>query len=358
MGTITRRRLQKPISTKPDHVLEYVKAVLSGAEVAGPHVRAACERHLRDLEHGHKRGLRFHQPAADRVFGYFETVLRLSEGQFEGRPFILHPSQKFILGSIFGWQKYDEKEGLWLRRFRRAYIEEGKGNGKSPLAGGIGLYAMSADGEARAQVYSAGANKDQAKILFNDAVSMAKQSTELAKRITFSGKSNVYNMAMLSGKQAGSFFRPISREAGKRGSGPRPHFALCDEIHEYPDRNTMEMLERGFKSRLQPLLLMTTNSGTDRNSICFEEHEHARKVAYGSHNYGVDDDTTFSYVCALDDGDDPLKDPSCWRKANPLLGVIIKEEYLAGVVKQALDIPGKQNAILRLHFCVWTVSLR
>ena len=32
------------------------------------------------------------------------------------------------------------------------------------------------------------------------------------------------------------------------------------------------------------------------------------------------DDTTFSYVCALDDGDDPLNDPDCWIKANPLLG--------------------------------------
>src|SRR5690606_37999232 len=66
------------------------------------------------------------------------------------------------------------------------------------------------------------------------------------------------------------------------------------------------------------------------------------------------DDATFSYVCALDDGDDPLNDPSCWPKANPLLGTTITEEYLAGVVDQAKNIPAKQNGILRLHFCVWT----
>ena len=58
--------------------------------------------------------------------------------------------------------------------------------------------------------------------------------------------------------------------------------ALCDEVHEHPDRGVMEMLERGFKFRRQPLLLMITNSGSDRNSICYEEHEHAVKVAAGT----------------------------------------------------------------------------
>src|SRR3546814_17018543 len=81
-----------------------------------------------------------------------------------------------------------------------------------------------------------------------------------------------------------AFFRPVSREARKTGSGPRPHMALCDEVHEHPDRGVMEMLERGFKFRRQPLLLMTTNSGTDRKSICWEEHEHAIRVAAGNPN--------------------------------------------------------------------------
>jgi phage terminase large subunit-like protein len=138
---------------------------------------------------------------------------------------------------------------------------------------------------------------------------------------------------------------------------------LCDEIHEHPDRGVMEMLERGFKFRRQPLLLMITNSGTDRNSICWEEHEHAVKVAAGNRDAKnedaeylgeIIDDTTFSYVCALDPEDDPLEDPSCWVKANPLMGVTITEEYLEGVVAQAKAMPGKLNGILRLHFCTWT----
>ena len=53
---------------------------------------------------------------------------------------------------------------------------------------------------------------------------------------------------------------------------------LADEVHELPDRSIIEMLERGFKFRRDPLLFMITNSGSDRNSVAWEEHEHAIRV--------------------------------------------------------------------------------
>ena len=346
-----------PIDSSIDRTSEYAEAVVSGEIVAGPHVRNACRRHLKDLEDGHDRGLSFDHESAERAFGFFEEVLKLSEGQFEGLPFALHLSQAFIVGSIFGWKRADG-----TRRFRRAYIEQGKGNGKSPMAGGIGLYGMTADGEAGAQIYSAAAKRDQATILFADAVKMVRQSPALAKRIEFSGgPGREYNMAH---HKSGSFFRPVSRDTGKSGSGPRPYFVLADEVHELPDGKILEMLERGFKFRRQPLLFMITNSGSDRNSVAWHEHEWAVKVAAGHEDAVTDptfigrplDDELFSFVCSLDEGDDPLNDPSCWPKANPLLGVTITEEYLTSVVAQAKNIPSKQNNILRLHFCVWTDS--
>jgi hypothetical protein len=252
--------------------------------------------------------------------------LRLSDGQFDGKPFKLHPSQAFKLGSIFGWKKADG-----TRRFRTVYIEEGKGNGKSPFAGGVGLYGLTADGEAGAQIYAAAAKKDQAQILFQDACKMVRQAPALNERLKFSGGlGKEFNVAH---HKSQSFFRPISKEAGKTGSGPRPHFALCDEVHEHPDRSIMEMLQRGFKFRQNPLLLMITNSGSDRNSVCWEERERAVKVVAGTQTPDEDftfvgeawegSDSVFAYICGLDKDDDPMTDPSCWVKANPLLGTIL-----------------------------------
>lgn len=345
-----------PYPTGP--VDEYAEKVISGEIVAGPHVRNACRRHRDDRINGPSRGVHWDPVAADRVLRFFPAVLRLNGGQFEGRPFHPHLSQQFKIGSIFGWKRV-ESDGAILRRFRRAYIEEGKGNGKSPLAAGIGHYCLTADGEAAAEIYAAAANKDQAFVLFRDAVAMYEQSPSLKAKLTPSGGNPVWNLSYLKKR---SFFRPISREGAH--SGPRPYIALCDEIHEHPDGKVIEMLERGFKFRRQPLLFMITNSGSDRNSICWEEHQHAVAVAAGVQKELLDDDftyvgeviddTTFSYVCALDKDDDPFTDPTCWQKANPLFGVTLKHDYLAGVVNQAKDIPSKRNGILRLHFCVWT----
>lgn len=334
----------------------YAEDVLSGKVIAGPHVRNACRRHRDDRLNGPARGVHWDPEAADRVLRYFPAVLRLNGGQFEGRPFHPHASQQFKIGSLFGWKRV-ESDGAVLRRFRRAYIEEGKGNGKSPLAAGIGHYCLTADGEAAAEIYAAAANKDQAFVLFRDAVAMYEQSPALKSKLTPSGGNPVWNLSYLKKR---SFFRPISREGAH--SGPRPYVALCDEIHEHPDGKVIEMLERGFKFRRQPLLFMITNSGSDRNSICWDEHQHAVKVAAGTQTTDDDftyvgeviDDSTFSYVCALDKDDDPFTDPTCWQKANPLFGVTLKHDYLAGVVAQAKDIPSKRNGILRLHFCVWT----
>lgn len=344
---------QKTSSSTTDRATLYAERVLAGEIVAGPHVRNACRRHLDDLK---RTDIHFDEEAAAKGLRFFEGKLRLSEGQFEGKPFQSQPAQDFIIGSIMGWKRLDG-----TRRFRRGYCEQGKGNGKSPLAGGLGLYGLMADGEAGAQIYSAGATKDQAGILFRDAVAMVDKSPDLDARLKRSGgPGKEFNLAYLA---KSSFFRPVSRETKKTGSGPRPHFALVDELHEHPDGGVIETLERGFKFRRQPLLFMITNSGSDRNSVCWVEHEHAVRVAAGNvdakdedaHYLGeILDDTTFSYVCALDPGEDPLEDPSCWIKANPLLNITITEEYLAGVVAQAKAMPSKLNGILRLHFCKWT----
>jgi phage terminase large subunit-like protein len=350
--------LVQDLIAKGDRATAWAVEVVSGRVVQGPHVRNACRRHLDDLVHGPGRNLYWDLDRAKHAWHWFETVLKLSEGQFEGIPFLLHGSQAFRVGCIFGWKK----AATGLRRFRRFYDEEGKGNGKSPLAAGIGLYMMTADGEAGAQIYAIGAKKEQAGILFADAVKMVKKAPRLAKRLKFSGgEGKEYNIAHHA---TASFMRPISKDAGKKGSGPRPHCGLADEVHEYPNRDAVEMVERGFKFRLQPLLAMFTNSGSDRNSYCYEEHEHGIRVVAGTRTPDakftyvgeIIDDDTFVFICALDPGDDPLSDPSCWCKANPLLGVILSEEYLAGVVAQAKAMPGKLNGILRLHFCVWTDS--
>ena len=92
------KKTKTPTSSISDRTSDYAQLVVDGVIVAGPHVRNACKRHLKDLKDAYHRGLYFDLAAADKVFRYFEEILKLSEGQFEGTNFNLHPSQAFILG--------------------------------------------------------------------------------------------------------------------------------------------------------------------------------------------------------------------------------------------------------------------
>lgn len=329
-----------------DWVTDYAEKVAGGEIIAGPHVRGSCARHLRDLVEAPARGYVFDVDLALYYIAFIEQYLCLNGGDFEGRPFLLEPWQKFIVGSLYGWVS----KATGYRRFRTAYIEIGKGNGKSPLAAAIGLCGLIIDQEARAEIYAAATKKDQAMILFRDAVAMVDQSPHIARLVGKSGRGEqTWN---LSFAPLHSFFRPISSDDGQ--SGPRPHVALVDEVHEHKDGTVLDMLRRGFKGRTQPLIVEITNSGSDRQSICWEHHEHSVKVLGAKQGDPGFDDTWFSYVCALDEGDDWLRDPKCWIKANPNLGISMPVSTLQEAVNEARNLPSKQNLIARLHFCVWT----
>jgi phage terminase large subunit-like protein len=350
----TKRARRK--STSADPVTAYAQAVDAGSIIAGPHVRDACKRHLDDLINGPSRGLVWDVDAAMHALGFYPDVLRLNGGEYEAVPFVLLDWQAFCVGSVYGWKGADG-----YRRFRMAYIETGKGSGKSPLVAGIGLMGMMADGEAGAEIYAAATKKDQAMILFRDAVSMVNHSPELTSRVTKSGTGlNVWNLAWV---ERGSFFRPIASDDGQ--SGPRPHVSLLDELHEHKDGYVIEMLKAGQKSRRQPLQVAITNSGTDKRTVCWDYHEYGVQVAAQQ----VQDDTFFSYICALDEGDDPFKDESCWEKANPSLreqgklelsdgrtvklGGLPGMRYLREQVTRARGMPSAESTVRRLNFCQW-----
>jgi phage terminase large subunit-like protein len=327
-----------------DRTTRYAQDVDNGIIPAGSPVRAACRRHLRDLRDGSARGFRFDVAEAERAFKFWEKVLVLNGGQFEGKAFELLPWQCFIIGSLFGWKREDGS-----RRFRMAFVETAKGSGKSPLAAGVALKCLVSDKEPRAEIYSGASKKDQAMILFRDAVAAVRQSPDLAKRLDFSG--GFGNEWSINYKAQTSFFRPISNDDGK--SGPRPHCAVIDEVHEHRDDSMVEMMIAGTKFRRNPLIFMITNSGTNRHSVCWNYHQMAIKVSEGL----FEDDSFFGYVCALDDDDDPFEDESCWIKVNPSLGVTIQMDYLRRQVKGAKGMPSRENLVKRLNFCVWTDSI-
>jgi len=350
------RKTKAAAPAPPDPTTAYARDVVEGRILAGRLVVLACARHLRDLEHGHERGLVWRREKAQDAIDFFPAMLRLEDG----RPFVLQPFQAFIVGAIFGWYGADG-----YRRFHTAYVEMGKGNGKSPLGAGIGLYMMVADGEPAPEIYSAATMIAQAKVVWKDAYRMVVKSPELAALIEHPDREEVAAGALtIPGDSA--VFRPVSAE--HRGlDGKRVHCGLCDELHEHAGPEVVDKMTAGMKNRLNGLIFEMTNSGYDRTTVCWQHHELSIAVLEET----VVNDAWFAYVCTLDacascaeagkrtpQADcaacDDWKDSKVWLKTNPGLGTVLPVSYLERRVTDAKTMSSKENETKRFNFCVWT----
>ena len=318
-------------------VVEYAHGVSDGSIAAGKMLQQAVARYLDDMEHAKERGLVFDRAAAEYVIGFF-GFLRHSKGEWAGESFTLEPWQQFIVWNLFGWKRADG-----TRRFRTAYVEVPRKNGKTTLIAGIGLYLMVGDGEPGAEVYSAATKRDQAKLSWSEAVRMVAKSPALSKMIQHWKASDTLCILETATK-----FQPLGADADTM-DGLNVHGALIDELHAHRTRSVFDVLDTATGARRQPLIIEITTAGTDQTSICYEHHEYSRRLMEGT----IQDDNWFAFVACLDEGDD-WTDPHVWAKANPNLGVSVKPEDLQVKAERARQLPGQQNAFRRLHLNQWT----
>lgn len=274
---------------------------------------------------------------ARRGLQFFEEYLRHSKGEKAGSLFLLEDWQKEIVAELLGWLRIDNG----MRRYRLAYIEVPRKNGKSTLGAGFGDYLLTADNEPGAEVYSAAADKEQAAIVFREASQMILQCPELNEMCDVQKNAIVVPSTVSS-------YKVLSADAFTK-HGINAHGILFDELHSQPNRELWDVLTTSVGSRRQPLILAITTAGFDKFSVCYELHQYAKKVRDGI----IDDPTTFVRIFAADEKDD-WKDPAVWAKANPNLGVSVKLEFLENECKKAQEIPAYENTFKRLFLNIWT----
>lgn len=311
----------------------------------GKYEQLAIERHERDMalflrKSGHPKGFRFDEQAADRPVQFLAQFCRHHEGEWAGLPLMLGDWQRNdVVRPLFGWLRQDG-----TRRFRKAWIEIPRKNGKTILGSGLALYMLVADNEAGAQIYSTATKKEQAKILWDGAAKMVRASPDLKRflKIHKSAGGTIFC------DRLGAKMLPLSSDAETQ-DGLNPHGDFRDEVHEWTDHDLCAVLDTAVGARRQPLTLEITTAGVyDPNGVGWRHHEYATQVLDGA----FEDDRQFAYIAAIDDGDDPF-DPETWAKANPNLGVSVKASFLADEAVTARRSSDKTNDFLRYHCNRW-----
>ncbi|MDO7888277.1 terminase large subunit [Hymenobacter cheonanensis] len=302
----------------------------------GRYTYLAGERHLRDLENGAARGLRFDEKAATIAVKFF-GLLTHNKGRWAGTPLTLEPWQQFFIASLFGWKRADG-----TRRFRESYLEVARKNGKSTVGSGVCLELLILDGEAGAEIYTAATKKEQARIVFGDAQNMARKSTALLKKIKVQ-QNAIFMPSTLS------TMKPMSSDS-KTEDGLNPHGIYIDEYHAHPNDGLYSVLKSATGARAQPLLSIITTAGFNRLGPCAQ----LRKACIDLLEAKYHDDSYFVLIYALDEAVDDWNDESTWQKANPNLGVSVGLDYLREQYAAAVRTPSQQVPFKTKHLNLWT----
>lgn len=336
-----------------DRTTAWARDVVSGAIVSGEIVRHAAERHLKDLVDGPARGLHWSVERAERAIGFFPAVLSITAGAKQGHPFELLPWHLFCVGSLFGWRKSSGR-----MRFRAGWFETGKGQAKSPLMAGIGLYLGGYYGVPRSEIYSIGQDRSTANVLFSDAVAMCRanipgtpegEDDSLVSRgdVVIRGEGD--NAWKIEWPGSGSKFRALAN--GEAISGPRPTAVLADEIHEFKNNTAIETWQQAIaKMPGDALMLLGTNTPAATQIVGTDYSEFYQKVARGE----IKDDEAFAFIARVDvkDRETIFDNEAAWVKSLPALGVTFQIENIRGQVDTAREMLSRAFAVKRLYFGV------
>lgn len=268
----------------------------------------------------------------------FINCLKHTKGRWRGQSFELLPWQEKIIRDVFGTVKENG-----YRQYNTAYVEIPKKNGKSELAAGVALYMTCGDNEWGAEVYGCASDRQQASIVFDVAVDMVDQCPALKKRIK-----PVMSVKRLVYQPTNSFYQVLSAEAYTK-HGLNVHAVIFDELHSQPNRELFDVMTKGSgDARTQPLFFLITTAGTDRHSVCFEQHQKAEDIILGRKI-----DHTFYPVIygAADEAD--WTSERVWYDANPSLGYTIDIEKVRNACLSARDNPAEENLFRQLRLNQW-----
>lgn len=317
--------IKYPLDYNP--IREYWNAIQEGKEIVSAKIEKTYRKLVFDLDHPNESEFFYDPKRANRVLEFAENFCKHSKGKFGGKPVRLELWEKALLCAIFG---FVDIEGN--RKYREAILIVGRKNGKSLLASIVGLYMLMADGEPGPEVYSCATKREQAKIIWMESKRMIAKSPALAKRTR-----------SLVGEIAADFcdgtYKPLASDSNTL-DGLNVHCSLLDEIHAWQSGKPLyDVIVDGCSAREQPLIFITTTSGTIREDIYDQKYDEAKRVIDGYFDpNGYKDERLIAFVYELDKRSEWM-DKSCWKKANPGLGTIKNYTTLKDKVEKAKANP-------------------
>lgn len=316
---------------------DYCAGVSSGRITAGVYAKKAVRRFLRDLEKQRAASFPFVYDceAAAAILAFAEE---LKPADLNGARLSLLPWQIFCFANLEGWR---HKADPARKRFRTAYIEVNRKNGKTTgLLLPLVLYNFLKYRASESYIVSS--RDDLAEKTFKEVTAIIKADPKLdaaldckSLAVTFRDKSEASRLGFFC-------------DGGKSVDGFKPRFFCLDEYHEYATDKMLDSMTMGMRSKKDAQGVMITTADVDTAVPCYEQHLKARRILNGLQTQ----EDFFSVIYALDEGDD-FHNPEVWKKANPSLGEIIDPSVIQSDIENAELTPHKIPELKAKTFGIW-----
>ena len=342
-----------------DIAVKYAEDVTSGKITAGAEIVSACNRFLTDLE---RTDIELRTKDPDIAINIIETTLVHAQGEdldgnpLLGRPFMLEPWQIFIIYNLLGfWYT-----GTNNRRFKEAFIEVARKNGKTSFIAALSWAVAILQRKSGSKIYIVGAALKQAMQAFNFLLFSLQYKKVVGK---FDVQNNSFNHSIKyifhdsDGRPDGSLEIIALASNPDAQDSFNCNFAICDEVAAYKKPAQYNRFKEAMKAYRNKLIVGITTAGDNVNSFGYGRQEYAVKVATGQ----VKDDAFFSFVARADQnekGEVDYTNPEQHAKANPNLGVTISPRELLDDSLQAMNDPQQRKDFLSRSLNIYTSSMR
>lgn len=322
---------------------QYAFGVLMNEIPSCKYVKLAAQRFIDDLK---RDDIWFDEKAAQQFFTY-TTFLHHYKGPLAGTPIHLELWEQFFFGQLYGFKQIVDGVKTQLWRFHDAYLEVPRKNGKTTIAAAAASYDCEYMEKTGAEVYCLATKEEQAKILYNDVQAYIYQSEDLKELFEIlTGRNTIYSRR--SGRT--SFIKPLGSNS-ERLDGLNPFSAVCDELHEWPDRKLLDVIEDAFGARINYHIIKITTAGYNKQGVCFTERKHGIDILEGR----IIKDDKLVMIYTVDDEDkDNWMEESVWFKANPNLGTGKQLAYMRSKAEKAMQIPSELTTFLNKQLNIWT----
>ena len=329
-----------------DRTTEYAKLVVKGKKIAGRKEYLACERHLQDLK---KKNFdyKFNKELAEKAINIINELV-IGEGE-EPQKLSTRGFQNFIIGSLFGWVKKKTKE----RRFREAYIQVGRQNGKSILSGAMANQFATFSGYKLGRIFCAATKQEQANIVWDEIAKFIRSDNDLQEMYKITEHERTIKSFV-----TGNVIKSLGRDT-KSADGFRSILAICDELHAHPNNQMYKLMLDGQINVDGALTLAITTAGFNLNGFCFEQYKFCEKVL----EKVIDKESLFIFICEMDKDDD-IWDYNNWAKSNPYLlfnsDNTINKDMVARLAEKAIEAKEKGGAdllnFMTKHLNYWVTN--